>query len=53
MEAREAVTRRVGGDDEITTRMGAVALPLGIVLIAEIFHLAREDSMDFPAVFEE
>jgi hypothetical protein len=55
MDAREAATRQVGGDDAITTRMGAVALPLGIILIAisEIFHPAREDPMDFPAVFEE
>src|SRR3712207_373103 len=55
MDAREAATRLIGGDDAITTRMGAVALPLGIVLIAisEIFHPAREDPMDFPAVFEE
>jgi hypothetical protein len=55
MDAREAATRQIGGDDEITTRMGAVALPIGVVLIAisEIFHPAREDPMDFPAVFEE
>jgi hypothetical protein len=35
--------------------MGAVTLPIGIVLIAisEIFHPAREDPMDFPAVFRE
>ncbi len=55
MDAREAATRQIGGDDAITTRMGAVVLPIGIVLIAisEIFHPAREDPMDFPAVFEE
>jgi hypothetical protein len=55
MDAREAATRQIGGDDAITTRMGAVALPIGVVLIAisEIFHPAREDPMDFPAVFEE
>ena len=55
MDAREAAVRQVGGDDAITTRIGAVALPLGIVLIAisEIFHPAREDPMDFHAVFEE
>jgi hypothetical protein len=35
--------------------MGAVALPIGVVLIAisEIFHPSREDPMDFPAVFRE
>jgi hypothetical protein len=35
--------------------MGAVALPIGVVLIAisEIFHPSREDPMDFPAVFTE
>ena len=55
MDAREAVTRQIGGDTTSTTRMGAVALPIGIVLIAisELFHPAREDPMDFPAVFEE
>jgi hypothetical protein len=55
MEAREAAPRQIGGDDAITTRMGAVALPLGIVLIviSEIFHPAREDPMDFLAVFKE
>src|SRR5215211_6955212 len=55
MDAREAASRQIGGDDAITTRMGAVALLIGVVLIAisEIFHPAREDPMDFPAVFEE
>ena len=43
----------------ITTRLGAIALPLGIivVVVSEIFHPAREDLMDylmdFPAVFME
>jgi hypothetical protein len=55
MDAHEAATRQIGGDDAITTRMGAVILPLGVVLIviSEVFHPAREDPMDFPAVFEE
>jgi hypothetical protein len=55
MDAREAAAGQVGGDDASTTRMGAVALPLGVVLIAisEIFYPAREDPMDFPAVLEE
>jgi hypothetical protein len=55
MDAREAATRQIGGDDAITTRMGAVILPIGVVLIAilEIFHPSKEDPMDFPAVFEE
>lgn len=30
MDASEAASRQVGDDDAITTRMGAVALPLGI-----------------------
>ena len=53
MDARDAAARQVGGDDAITTRMGAVALPIGVVLIAisEVFHPSREDPMDFPAVF--
>ena len=52
---RDAVRREVGGDEAITTRLGAVALPLGVVLIAisEAFHPSREDPMDFPAVFRE
>src|SRR5215207_6336508 len=55
MDARESATRQIGGDDAATTRMGAVALPFGMVLISisEIFHPAREDPMDFPVVFEE
>jgi hypothetical protein len=55
MDAPDAAARQVGGDDAITTRMGAVALPIGVVLIAisEVFHPSREDPMDFPAVFRE
>jgi hypothetical protein len=55
MDAREAAAGQLGGDDASTTRMGAVALPIGIFLIAisEIFHPSREDPMDFPAVFTE
>lgn len=38
-----------------TTRIGAVALPLGIavILVSEFFHPSREDPMDNPAVFME
>jgi hypothetical protein len=55
MDARDAAARQVGGDDGITTRMGAVALPIGVVLIAisEVFHPSRVHPMDFPAVFRE
>src|SRR5215217_5516802 len=55
MDAYEDNGRQLGGDDAITTRIGALALPIGIVLIAisEIFHPSREDPMDFPAVFRE
>ena len=55
MEAQEATGRQVGRDDAITTRLGAAALPLGIIVIAvsEYFHPSREDPMDFPAVFKE
>ncbi len=55
MDARDAAGRQVGGDAAITTRVGAAALPLGVVLIAisEVFHPSREDPMDFPAVFRE
>ena len=39
----------------ITTRIGAAALPLGIIviLVSEYFHPSREDPMDNPAVFME
>jgi hypothetical protein len=55
MDAGDAADRRVGGDDAITTRIGALALPLGVILIAisEVFHPSRQDPMDFPAVFKE
>jgi hypothetical protein len=55
MDARESMDRQAGGDDAVTTRIGAVALPLAIIVIAvsEIFHPAREDPMDNPAVFRE
>jgi hypothetical protein len=55
MDAGDAADRRIGGDDAITTKIGAVALPIGVLLIAisEIFHPSREDPMDFPAVFRE
>jgi hypothetical protein len=56
MDAQEATSRqRVGGDDAITTRLGAVALPLGVIVIAiaEYFHPAKEDPMNNPAVFME
>jgi hypothetical protein len=55
MDASEAASRQVGGDDAITTRIGAVAPPIAVVLIAisEVFHPSGEDPMDFPAVFRE
>lgn len=55
MDAREGPLRRVGGDDAITTRLGAAALPLGIIVlvVSEVLHPSREDPMDNPAVFAE
>src|SRR5215218_7954141 len=55
MDAREGTVRQVGGDDAITTKIGAVALPLAIpvLVVAEILHPSREDPMDNPAVFME
>ena len=55
MDASEADYRRIGGDDAITTRIGALALPIGVILIAisEVFHPSRQDPMEFPAVFKE
>jgi hypothetical protein len=56
MHAREAPgSRQVGGDDAITTRTGAVALPLAIILfvVSTAIHPSREAPMDNPAVFME
>jgi hypothetical protein len=57
MDAAPRAAARQDGEsaEAITTRIGAVALPLGVVLIAvsEVFHPSREDPMDFPAVFRE
>jgi hypothetical protein len=55
MEAREVTGLQVGGDDAITTRIGALALALAIpvLVVAEYFHPAREDPMDNRAVFME
>jgi hypothetical protein len=52
---RRAPVREVGGEDAITTRIGAAMLPLGVVVlaVAEYLHPSREDPMDFPAVFGE
>ena len=54
MEAQEDTSRRVMSE-AITTRVGAVALPLGIVLLAvsEALHPSGEDPMDHSAVFRE
>lgn len=43
------------GAETITTRIGAVALPLGIIvlLVSTYLHPSREDPMDNPAVFME
>ena len=55
MGSPETTARQVGGDDAITTRIGAAMLPLGIVVlvVTEMLHPGREDPMDFPAVFRE
>jgi hypothetical protein len=46
---------KVVGAREVTSRIGAMALPLGVILImvAEYFHPSKEDPMDNPAVFTE
>jgi hypothetical protein len=43
------------GAETITTRIGAVAFPLGVILlvVSTYFHPSREDPMDNPAVFME
>ena len=53
MEAQEDTSRQVMSGT-ITTRVGAAALPLGVVLLAvsEIFHPSGKDPMDNPAVFQ-
>ena len=55
MDASEDSYRDIGGDDAITTRIGAVTMPIGVILIAisEVFHPSKVDPMDFPAVFRE
>lgn len=62
MAAREATSRQAEGDERatqrmhaITSRIGAVALPLGVILVfvSTSFHPSREDSMNNPAVFME
>jgi hypothetical protein len=44
------------GAEAITTRIGAMALPLGIILFVvstAIFHPNREAPMDKPAIFKD
>ena len=55
MDAREGAVGQDGGYDAVTTRIGAVALPLAIpvLVVAELFHPQREDPMDNAAVFSE
>src|SRR5215218_1590688 len=56
MDAREGNGRQqLGGDDAITTRIGALALALAIpvLVVAEYFHPSKEDPMDNHAVFME
>jgi len=62
LAAHEAAGRQVGGNgrtllraNAITTRLGGVALPLGILLlvVSEVFHPSKEDPTDHPAVFRE
>ncbi len=55
MDGREGAVRSVGGHDAVTTRLGALALPLGVIVLAvsEVFHPSREDPMDNVAVFRE
>ena len=59
---RGATGRQVGRDElttlganAITTRLGGVALPLGIfiLVVSEIFHPSKEDPTDHSAVFRE
>jgi hypothetical protein len=55
MDTLEGSVRQVGGDDAITTRIGALALPFAIpvLVVAELFHPQWEDPMDNTAVFLE
>jgi hypothetical protein len=56
MKVREAPGgRQVAEDDAITTRLGAVALSLAIILfvVSTAIHPSSEDAMDNPAVFME
>lgn len=56
MIAREApVGRQVGGADGPTIRLGAVALPLAIILffVSTALHPSRAHPLDNPAIFTE
>jgi hypothetical protein len=55
IDAHKAPARQVGGENAITSRLGAVALLLGVIVlaVAEPFHPSREDPMDNVAVFRE
>jgi hypothetical protein len=55
MDAPEGTRRQLGGNDAITTRIGAVALPFAVLVlvVAEYFHPAKQDPMDNHAVFVE
>jgi hypothetical protein len=52
--SRDDTGRRAGGDP-LTTRLGALALVFGIIVlvVAEILHPQKEDPMDFRVVFME
>ena len=55
MQTKEKMDPRMGAE-AITTRIGAVAFPLGIILFVvstAIGHPSREHPMDNPAVFME
>jgi uncharacterized MnhB-related membrane protein len=51
----EDVMDAPSGTEALTTRIGAIALPLGIILhvVAKAFHPSLEDAMDNRAVFME
>jgi hypothetical protein len=51
MDARQAAAQQVGGDDAITTKIGAVALPLGVIVlvVAELFHPGKTPSTTRPS----
>ncbi len=51
MDAREGTSRQIGGDDAITTRIGAVALPLAVLVLVVAARFVQFHSREHGGVF--